>query len=120
MVEAPDVHPSEPAATYKDSMGKYIAIYVCLLILAALQFVIAYSHLDTSAMFARMLFIAIAEAGLAAMFFMHLWAEKRGFLLFVLIFTGFALATMQYGWTDSFRMDLGVPYTQPKTGVVQQ
>jgi heme/copper-type cytochrome/quinol oxidase subunit 4 len=120
MVEAPDVHPNEPSATYKDSIGKYVVIYICLLIMAGLQFAIAYSHLDTSAMFARMLFIALAEAGLALLFFMHLWAEKRGFLLFVLIFTGFALATMQYGWTDSFRMDLGVPYTQPKTGVVQQ
>jgi heme/copper-type cytochrome/quinol oxidase subunit 4 len=120
MVDAPDVHISEPAATYKDSMGKYIVIYVCLLIIAALQFVIAYSHVGTAAMFARMLFLAIVEAGLALLFFMHLWAEKRGFLLFVLIFTGFALITMQYGWTDSFRMELGVPYTQPKPGVVQQ
>lgn len=120
MVDAPDVHISEPAATYKDSMGKYIVIYICLLIIAALQFVIAYSHVGTAAMFARMLLLAIVEAGLALLFFMHLWAEKRGFLLFVLIFTGFALATMQYGWTDSFRMELGVPYTEPKPGVIQQ
>jgi heme/copper-type cytochrome/quinol oxidase subunit 4 len=120
MVDAPDVQPSEPAATYKDSMGKYIVIYICLLVIAAAQFVIAYSNIPTAAMFARMLFLAIIEAGLALMFFMHLWAEKRGFLLFVLIFTGFALVTMQYGWTDSFRMELGVPYTQPKSGVIEQ
>jgi cytochrome c oxidase subunit IV len=101
-------------------MGKYIVIYLCLLILAGVQFLVAYSHLDTSAMFARMLFIAIAEAGLALLFFMHLWAEKRGFLLFVLIFTGFALITMQYGWTDSNRMEKGVTYTEPKIGIVQQ
>jgi heme/copper-type cytochrome/quinol oxidase subunit 4 len=120
MVDAPDVQPHEPAAQYTDSLGKYIVIYLCILVLAALQFVIAYSHLDTTAMFARMLFLALAEAGLALMFFMHLWAEKRGFLLFVLIFTGFALAAMQYGWTDSNRMESGAPYSQPKPGVVQQ
>ncbi len=120
MIDAPDVQPNEPAATYRDSMGKYVVIYICLLILAALQFVIAYSNVGTAAMFARMLFIAVAEAGLALLFFMHLWAEKRGFLMFVMIFTLFALITMQYGWTDSYRMDLGVPYSQPKAGVIQQ
>jgi heme/copper-type cytochrome/quinol oxidase subunit 4 len=120
MVDAPDVQRHEPAARYMDSLGKYIAIYLCILILAALQFVVAYSHVDTTAMFARMLFIALAEAGLALMFFMHLWGEKRGFFLFVVVFTGFVLLAMQYGWTDSYRMELGAPYSQPQTGVVQQ
>src|ERR1700758_5086701 len=119
-MDAPDVQAHETAARYTDSPPRYIVIYVCLLVLAALQFVVAYAHLDTSAMFARMLFIAIAEAWLALMFFMHLWAEKRGFFLFVVIFTGFVLLAMQYGWTDSYRMELGAPYSQPKAGVVQQ
>jgi caa(3)-type oxidase subunit IV len=119
MVKAPDVQPEQPAARYTDPVGRYIAIYACILVLAALQFVVAYTHIDGTAMFARMLFIALAEAGLALMFFMHLWAEKRGFLLFVVIFTGFVLLAMQYGWTDSYRMELGAPYTQAKPGAVQ-
>jgi caa(3)-type oxidase subunit IV len=119
-MDAPDVQAHEPAARYTDSPSRYVVIYVCLLLLAALQFVIAYSHLDTSAMFARMLLIAIAEAGLALMFFMHLWAEKRSFFLFVIISTGFVLLAMQYGWTDSNRMDTGAPYAQPKQGVLPQ
>ncbi len=120
MTDAPDIHRSEPAARYTESAGRYVVIYVCLLILAALQFVIAYSNVSTFGMFARMLLIAIAEAGLALLFFMHLWAEKRGFLLFVVIFTGFVLLAMQYGWTDSNRMDTGAPYSQPNAGVVSQ
>lgn len=119
-MDAPDVHPNSPVAKYTDSPGKYFIIYVCLLILAGLQFYIATLNLDTTAMFARMLFIAIAEAGLAIMFFMHLWGEKRGFFLFVVIFTGFVLLAMQYGWTDSNRMDVGAPYSQIKPGAVQQ
>lgn len=119
-MDAPDVQPQEPAARYTDSVVKYVVIYVCILVLAALQFVIAYTHIDATAMFARMLFVAIAEAGLALMFFMHLWAEKRGFLLFVVVFTGFVMLAMQYGWTDSYRMETGAPYSQPKTGVVPQ
>ena len=120
MVDAPDVQKHEPAARYTDSIGKYIGVYACLLILAALQFAIAYTTLTTEHMFARMSFVAIAEAGLALLFFMHLWAEKRGFLLFVIVFTGFVLMAMQYGWTDSYRMDVGAPYSQPKTGVIPQ
>ena len=110
-MDAPDVHPGSPEAKYTDSVGKYYAIYVCLLILAAIQFYIASLHLDTSAAFARMLFVAIVEAGIAVMFFMHLWAEKRGFLLFVAIFTISVLLGMQYGWTDSSRMVVGAPFS---------
>jgi len=92
--------------------GKYVGVYVCLLALAGLQFVIAYQNIDASQMFSRMLAVAIVEAGLAVLFFMHLWTEKRGFLLFVAVFTIFVLLAMQYGWTDSFRMLGGVPFAK--------
>jgi caa(3)-type oxidase subunit IV len=119
-MNAPDMHTNEPAANYTDSPGKYYAIYVCLLILAAIQFYIASLNLDTTAMFARMLLVAILEGGLALIFFMHLWAEKRAWFLFVIVFTVFVMLAMQYGWTDSNRMDIGAPYSQPKAGVVPQ
>jgi cytochrome c oxidase subunit IV len=91
-------------------IGKDLVVYVCLLALAGLQFVIAYQNLDTPRMFSRMLTVALAEAGIAVLFFMHLSSEKRGFLVFVLVFTFFVLLTMQYGWTDSFRIANGVPF----------
>jgi cytochrome c oxidase subunit IV len=93
-------------------IGKDLVVYVCLLALAGLQFVIAYQNIDASRMFSRMLTVALVEAGLAAMFFMHLATEKRGFLVFVLVFTVFVLLTMQYGWTDSFRIVNGVPFAR--------
>lgn len=112
ITKAPDVNPSEPAARYTDSLGKYIVIYLCLLAIAGAQFAIAYEHIDITAMFGRMFFLAFIEAGLAVMFFMHMWAEKRGFFLAVAILTIFVLGAMQYGWTDSFRTLLGhAPYS---------
>jgi cytochrome c oxidase subunit IV len=102
-------HPDErPSA---GGIGRYLVVYLVILILAGLQFVIAYQHIDGSQMFARMFFIALAEAGLGVMFFMHLWQERRGLLLFVAIFTIFVIAAMQYSWPDSFRMLVGVPGT---------
>ena len=95
-----------------DGIGKDLVVYVCLLALAGLQFVIAYQKIDASQMFTRMLAVAIVEAGLAELFFMHLWSEKRAFLLFVVIFTVAVLLGMQYGWTDSFRMVTGAPFAK--------
>jgi len=93
-------------------MGKDLVVYACLLALAGFQFAIAYQHLDASQMLVRMLAVAIVEAGLAVLFFMHLWTEKRGFAVFVLVFTVFVLLTMQYGWTDSTRMVVGAPFSK--------
>jgi caa(3)-type oxidase subunit IV len=95
-----------------NGIGKDLAIYVCLLVLAGLQFVIAYQNIGASQMFRRMLAVACVEAGLAALFFMHLWTEKRGFLLFVAVFTIAVLLGLQYGWTDSTRMVVGAPFSK--------
>ena len=119
MVDTRHVESHSPAAGYTDTTGKYIAIYVCILILAALQFVIGYSQMDATKMFIRMLSVAVAEAALALLFFMHLWAEKRGFLWFVIIFTVFVMLAMQYGWTDSHRMEVGAPYSQTSSAGAQ-
>ena len=81
-------------------------MYVCILAIAALQFVIAYSNISGPQMFARMLFLAVVEAALALLFFMHL-SDNHGLLWFVFVFTVFVLLAMQYGWTDSFRELLG-------------
>jgi len=91
----------------RGGIGKDLVVYVCLLALAGVQFVIAYQNIDALQMFWRMLAVACVEAGLAVLFFMHLWNEKRAFLWFVLVFTVAVLLGMQYGWTDSFRMLVG-------------
>ena len=115
MFDAPEIEKHSSEAKYTDSVTKYVLIYICILLLAGLQFLIARQNISTTGMVRRMLLIAIAEAGLAIMFFMHLWAEKRGFLLFIVLITGFVLLTMQNSWTDSFRIRYGVPGGHPVT-----
>lgn len=99
------------AEAHKSNSGKYVVVYVCILAIAALQFVIAYSNISGEQMLTRMLFLAIIEAALALLFFMHL-ADNRGLLWFVVIFTVFVLLAMQYGWTDSFRVLGGAPWAK--------
>jgi caa(3)-type oxidase subunit IV len=94
---------------HSTGMGKDLIVYVCLLALAGIQFFIAYQNISTSQMFVRMLSVAVIEAGLALLFFMHL-SENRGLKWFVLIFTVAVVFGMQYGWSDSFRLLDGVPW----------
>jgi heme/copper-type cytochrome/quinol oxidase subunit 4 len=98
-------------ATGQSNAKKYFIIYVVILAIAALQFVVAYSDISAGQMFSRMLILAVIEAALALLFFMHL-ADNRGLLWFVVIFTVFVLLAMQYGWTDSFRLSGGVPWAK--------
>jgi caa(3)-type oxidase subunit IV len=95
----------------RSGMGKDLVVYLCILVLAALQFVIAYQSISASQMFVRMMIVAIIEAALALLFFMHL-KDNRGLKWFVLIFTVAAILGMQYGWTDSFRLIDGVPWAK--------
>ena len=99
------------AEGHASNVRKYLVVYVIILVIAALQFVVANSNISGSQMFVRMLFLAIIEASLALLFFMHL-ADNRGLLWFVVIFNVFVLLAMQYGWTDSFRILDGAPWSK--------
>ena len=97
------------AASYTDKLSKYLIVYVAILILAGLQFVIAYQHVDVGTMIFRMFAIAFLEAGLAVVFFMHLGSENRVFVTWVALVTLFVFAALQYSWTDSYRMERDSP-----------
>jgi heme/copper-type cytochrome/quinol oxidase subunit 4 len=87
-----------------EGLKKYLIVYFCIMALAGLQFIIAFQNVSPGHMLRRMLVVALVEAGLAVLFFMHLWSEKRGFVLFVVLFTIFVLISMQFSWSDSFRL----------------
>ena len=56
-----------------------VIIYLCILAIAGLQIVLAYQKVELAQQLFRMLGLAIIQAGLAIMFFMHLRApgQKR-------------------------------------------
>jgi len=97
------------AASYADRLTRYLVVYICILALAGLQFVIAYQHIGVASMIFRMFAIALLEAGLAIVFFMHLGSENRTFVMWVALITIFVFAALQYSWTDSYRMERNSP-----------
>jgi caa(3)-type oxidase subunit IV len=85
-------------------IGKYVAVYLCLLVVTVLQFVIGYQNVEGPHLVVRMLTFAIIETILVVLFFMNLGSEKPVFVKFVVYFMLFVLAAMNYIWTDSFRL----------------
>ena len=93
-------------------LGKYIVVYICMLAITVIEVAIANGNRGGAHLLPMMLILAFAGALLGVLFFMGLAAEKKGLIVSVAIFTLFVLATINYGWTDSFRVLLGVPYAK--------
>jgi cytochrome c oxidase subunit IV len=92
------------AATEAQGTGKYVVVYVCLLVITAAQFFIGYQHISGSQLVVRMLTFGAIETVLIVFFWMNLATEKKSLIQFIVFFTLFVLATMNYIWTDSFRL----------------
>jgi hypothetical protein len=83
---------------------KYVAVYVLLVVITILQFVIGYQNIQGGQLVVRMMTFGVIEVMLVVLFMMNLGSEKKSFFKFVAIFMLFVLATLNYGWTDSFRV----------------
>jgi len=86
------------------SMKKYVAVYVLLLVITALQFLIGYRGAEGGQLVVRMFSFAIIETLLVMLFWMNLGSEKKIFIQYVVFTMIFVLAAMNYIWTDSFRV----------------
>ncbi len=81
-----------------------IIVYGCILALSGLQVVLAYQHTQGTQLMVRMLAVAVIQAGLGVMYFMHLRDERRNLLLALIPATVFVLLMMNMIWSDSFRL----------------
>jgi cytochrome c oxidase subunit IV len=92
------------SAETSGGLTTYLVVYVFVLVIAALQVLIAYHSTNGEQELLTMLALAIVQAGLAITFFMHMKSEKRNLALFLLPATLFVLAMMNMIWSDSFRL----------------
>ena len=85
-------------------MKKYVAVYLVLLVVTALEFIIGYQNMEGSRLAVRFLTFAVIDTIFVVLFFMNLGTERPAFVKFLVPFMLFVLATMNYIWTDSFRL----------------
>jgi caa(3)-type oxidase subunit IV len=87
-----------------DSLKTDIIIYLCMLALSGLQVVLAYRQAEGTQLLVRMLAVALLQAGLGGMYFMHLRDERRSLRLTLIPATIFVILMMNMIWSDSFRL----------------
>jgi heme/copper-type cytochrome/quinol oxidase subunit 4 len=93
-------------------LGKYLVVYICMLVITAIELLIAYQHPSGGQLLVSMLLLAFIGAVLGVLYFMGLGSENHRAIVAFAVFTLFVLATINYGWTDSFRILLGAPYAK--------
>ncbi len=88
----------------EESLKTDIIVYVIILVIAGLQVLIAYRGGTIGQHVIEFLSLAIIQAGLGVMFFMHLFQEKRSLMFALIPATVFVLLMMNVIWSDSFRL----------------
>ena len=89
-----------------------LIVYVCILAFAGLQIILAYQHTEGSQLVIRMLAVALIQASLAVMFFMHLRDELPSLRLALIPATIFVLLMMNMFWSDSARLSHMRPFVK--------
>jgi heme/copper-type cytochrome/quinol oxidase subunit 4 len=100
------------ATVEQDGLGKYIVVYICMLVIPAIELLIASRHPSGEVLVASLLILAFFTAILGIMYFMHLASENHTAIVAFTVFTVFVLAATTYGWTDSFRLLFGAPFAK--------
>ena len=88
----------------EESLKSDIIVYFIILAIAGLQILLAYTGGTIGQHVLEMLSLAIIQAGLGIMFFMHLFQEKRSLMFALVPATVFVLLMMNMIWSDSFRI----------------
>ncbi len=94
---------SAPANT-SDNLKADIIVYFVILALFGVQVALAYQNAHPAQLLARMLAVALIQAALAVMYFMHLRSEQRNLRLALIPATIFVMLMMNMIWSDSFRL----------------
>jgi len=92
------------AGTSKNVIAKYLPVYFILLVIAAIEFFIAFRITSVEALLPMLLGLAICSAALALLYFMHLVDERRSLFLSLIPATIFVLIMMNMFWSDSYRL----------------
>ncbi|MFN2570016.1 MAG: cytochrome C oxidase subunit IV family protein [Gemmatimonadales bacterium] len=85
-------------------MKRYVIVWLGLLAIVALEVVLALAHPRTGVLTAGLLALALIEAALGLMYFMHLRYEHRSFAWSLVLAVVITVVLMNQFWFDAFRL----------------
>ena len=91
-------------ATQEPRLGVYVVVWICLLGIVAIEVALTRAGLPAGKLVLALLALAIIEAAIGVMYFMHLRYERR--LLFWCLIPAFVfvLIMMNQFWSDAHRL----------------
>ena len=85
-------------------MRLYVAIWVGLLLILGAEVALTYARLPEGTLLAALLALALVEAGLGVMYFMHLRYERRTLFWSLIPALIFVFIMMNQFWSDAHRL----------------
>lgn len=86
------------------TMKTYLAAWAGMLLLVAVEVLATYAHPAVGTLLATLLVLALLEAAVALLYFMHLKYERRALLWWTVPLVVFALVMLDHVWPDAMRL----------------
>jgi cytochrome c oxidase subunit IV len=86
------------------SMQFYVGVWFGLLCIAGIEVFMTYSRFSTQVLLAVLLILALTEAGIGLLYFMHLKYDRPVLLWSFVVSIVFVLLMMNQLWPDAYRM----------------
>ena len=85
-------------------MKRYVVVWLGLLTIVAVEVGLTLARPPAKLLLAGLLVLALIEAGLGLLYFMHLKYERRILMWSVILAVGIAVVLMDHFWLDAFRL----------------
>jgi cytochrome c oxidase subunit IV len=91
-------------------MRTYVVVWLGLILIVAVEVGLTYAHLAPGTLLPALLALAIVEAGIGVMFFMHLKYERRVLFWSLIPALVFVLLMLNHLWRDAHRLITLTPH----------
>jgi cytochrome c oxidase subunit 4 len=86
------------------TMKLYVVVWISLILIVGIEVFLTYESLPARTLLACLLALALIEAGLGVMYFMHLKYERPSLFWSLIPYLLFALVMMDHFWPDALRL----------------
>jgi cytochrome c oxidase subunit IV len=91
-------------STAGPGMRLYVAVWLGLLLIVGVEVALTYAGLPTGILLSALLALALVEAALGVLYFMHLRYERRALFWSLIPALIFVFIMMNQFWTDAHRL----------------